>query len=83
MEAVGVAAAIPADRRYIPAVLAEVMEAEAASSKSQKLVNKKQKYRNVLEKRLLWQPLCVIIFLMGTDVVPNKQNRFYIQKRIC
>lgn len=31
-----VAAAIPADRRYIPAVLAEVMEAEAASSKYQK-----------------------------------------------
>ena len=29
-------AAIPADRRYIPAVLAEVMEAEAASSKYQK-----------------------------------------------
>ena len=36
MEAVGVAAAIPADRRYIPAVLEEVMEAEAASSKYQK-----------------------------------------------
>ena len=31
MEAVGVAAAIPADRRYIPAVQAEVMEAEAAN----------------------------------------------------
>lgn len=36
MEAAEVAAAIPADQRYIPAVLAEVMEAEAASSKYQK-----------------------------------------------
>ena len=36
------------------------------------LVNKKQKYRNVLEKRLPWQPLCVIIFLMRTDVSPKQ-----------
>ena len=35
-------------------------------------MNKKQKYRNVLEKRLLWQPLCVIIFLMRTDVSPKQ-----------
>jgi hypothetical protein len=35
-------------------------------------VNKKQKYRNVLEKRLPWQPLCVIIFLMRTDVSPKQ-----------
>ena len=72
MEAVGVVAAIPADRRYIPAVLAEVMEAEAASSKYQKFGEQEQKYRNVLEKRLLWQPLCVIIFLMRTDVSPKQ-----------
>ena len=38
------------------------------------LVNKKQKYRNVLEKRLLWQPLCVIIFLMRTDVSPKHET---------
>ena len=35
-------------------------------------MNKKQKYRNVLEKRLPWQPLCVIIFLMRTDVSPKQ-----------
>ena len=29
-------------------------------------------YINVLEKRLLWQPLCVIIFLMRTDVSPKQ-----------
>lgn len=72
MEAVGVAAAIPADRRYIPAVLAEVMEAEAASSKYQKFGEQETKYRNVLEKRLPWQPLCVIIFLMRTNVSPKQ-----------